>query len=174
MNSLYRHRKYYLKKLPEYLLLQFWGVIRQLAILLILSPIVAFASQWQILASRDNETIVNFIDVNTKSGSHTLTWIKTLFAIPKSVAIDGEKRRIVNNHSNTVSAWDIDCELRTGKLIYHLAYTTDGSQIQEYSINSFAIDFLGVDDTLTSTINVSKYRRLDGKLKDIIIDRSCN
>jgi len=143
------------------------------AVLLFALSFHASAAQWQMLASREYETVIYFFDVDRKMDTHTLLWVKTVFTNPKSVAIEGKTREIIKNHSLTMSAWDIDCTNKSGKLVSTLAYTTDGTPIKDYRISTFASDFLGFNAKPLYIVEITHSRQLSGDLKNLLIDRAC-
>ncbi|MEX8499753.1 hypothetical protein [Leptothrix ochracea] len=147
--------------------------MKYLPILLLFYAISAHSSEWKFLSARDSESVIYFIDINQKNGTHTLAWVKTIFTVPKSLAIAGEERKIVKDHSKTVSGWDVDCNERTGKLVYYQATTSYGDPIDGYTSKGFAIDFLGSKASAIQIMNIGDYKRLDGILKNAIIDLSC-
>jgi len=97
-----------------------------------------------------------------------------VFSIHKSVAIEGKKREIIENHSLLISGWDIDCSDGSSKLVSKLAYTVDGVLIADYPVNTFSYDFLGPKALPNQIVDISRFNRLSGDMKDLIISRACN
>lgn len=147
----------------------------RLAIALSLSLLATpcMAARYEFLDARAEESVLHFSAVDRRVDAKALIWIKTIFSPPKSVAIDGPRRVIVPNHVQSLSAWEIDCSRRTGILVTHIAYGVDSKVIQGYSAKSFAIDFLGMEASPTSLVNISTYSQLDGEMTATIVDRAC-
>jgi hypothetical protein len=142
-------------------------------LLLTLLAIPCTASRYEFLEARAEESVLHFIAVDRRVDAKVLIWVKTIFSPPKTIVIDGPKREIVPNHVQSVSGWEIDCSLRSGILVTHIAYGINGNVIQGYSAKSFAIDFLGADASPISFVNVATYRQLDGDMSATIVNRAC-